>query len=178
VTAFVAFLRAINLGPRRRVPMADLRAVLADAGYEGATTHLQSGNVLLQSSGTGAGLAEGLEATLAKAFGFDIDVMVRTATELNKVAKANPFLKRGIDPSTLAVGFLRTRPPAALTRRLDGVDFGREQFALKGSDLYLRYPNGIGRSTMSTAYFERALETRSTVRNWSVVTKLVELGRG
>jgi uncharacterized protein (DUF1697 family) len=143
------------------------------------TTHLQSGNVVLESSVRSASaLAGDLEDTLAAAFGFDIDVMVRSGREMVKLVKANPFLRRGIDPSTLAVGFLKAKPAAAAGRRLDGADFSPEEFALAGSEIYLRYPNGLGRAKMSPAFFERTLGTPATVRNWSVVTKLAELSRG
>ncbi|HEX6311382.1 MAG TPA: DUF1697 domain-containing protein [Acidimicrobiia bacterium] len=178
MTTFVAFLRAVNLAGRRRVPMADLRAVLADDGYGTVTTHLQTGNVVLEGRGRAGALGERLEATLADAFGFDIDVMVRSATEMARIARANPFVQRGVDRSTLAVGFLRRRPAAAAARELDDAGFDPEEFALEGSELYLRYPNGLGRSKMSTAFFERKLATPVTVRTWGVVTKLVELSRG
>ena len=179
MTTFVAFLRAINLAGRRKVPMADLRAVLADAGYGDVTTHLQTGNVVLQSNLRSAKtIARDLEAALGTAFDFDIDVMVRTAGETAKIVQGNPFVRRGVDPSTLAVGFLKARPAAAASRRLDGADFAPEEFALSRSELYLRYPNGLGRAKMSGAYLERALATPATLRNWSVVTKLAELSRG
>ena len=42
-------LRGINLGPNRRVAMAELRTLLTDAGYEGVGTYVQSGNIVLTS---------------------------------------------------------------------------------------------------------------------------------
>ncbi|HEY2005444.1 MAG TPA: DUF1697 domain-containing protein, partial [Solirubrobacteraceae bacterium] len=45
----VVLLRGINLGPNRRVPMAELRALLGEAGYENVRTYVQSGNVVLDS---------------------------------------------------------------------------------------------------------------------------------
>jgi hypothetical protein len=57
-TSYVAFLRAINLGPRNRIAMADLRAAVAGAGFDDVTTHIQTGNVLVTSSPNRAGAME------------------------------------------------------------------------------------------------------------------------
>ncbi len=179
MTTFIAFLRAINLGKNRRVPMAELRATVADAGYGEVTTHLQSGNVVFSSRTRRPDAVErAVEQLLQRDFGIEVDVMVRTAGDLAKIAKTNPLVQRGGDVTKLHVAFLKSRPSAAATRALAGYDVGRDQFALRGTELYLRYPDGVARSKMSTALFERTLGTPATVRTWKVVTKLVELSSG
>ncbi len=173
---YVALLRAINLGAKRRVPMADLRALLSDAGYDDVSTHIQSGNALFWAPRQkGATLEAALERTLAKRFGFDVDVMVRSAADLKKVIGANPFDRRGVDGKSLHVAFLKAKPAAAAARTLDDKDFGRDEYVLRGTEIYLRYPDGLGRSKMSAALFERALATPATVRGFNVVKKLYEL---
>jgi uncharacterized protein (DUF1697 family) len=176
VAVFVALLRGINVGKSRRVAMADLRAVLEEAGYPDITTHLQSGNVVLETRTRQAGAVEqAIEKALRKKLDLEIDVVVRTASQLAKVMKSNPFLERRVDPATLLVGFLKAKPKAADARALARTDFGGDEFVLRGTELYLRYPKGYGRSKMNGAYFERALRIPITVRNWKVVTKLTEL---
>jgi uncharacterized protein (DUF1697 family) len=176
VAVFVALLRGINVGKHRRVAMADLRAALADAGHGDVTTHLQSGNVILEARASRPdAVVRSIEETLRTDLDLDIDVIVRRASDLAKVAKSNPFLSRGADPATLHVGFLKKKPAAATARALTGTDFGDDELVLRGAELYLRYPGGYGRSKMTGATFERVLRTPVTVRNWKVVTKLVEL---
>ncbi len=176
VAVFVALLRGINVGKHRRVAMADLRAALGEAGYADVTTHLQSGNVILETRERSPDTVErSIEKTLRADLDLDIDVIVRRASDLGKVAKNNPFLRRGTDPATLHVGFLKKKPAAAAGRALTSRDFGDDELVLKGAELYLRYPGGYGRSKMTGAIFERVLRTPVTVRNWKVVTKLVEL---
>jgi uncharacterized protein (DUF1697 family) len=178
VAVYVALLRGINVGKSRRVAMADLRAALDEAGYGEVTTHLQSGNVVLSARERSADAAgRALEDVLRERMDLDIDVIVRTAAQLEQALGANPLHGRGVDTKTLHVGFLKSKPKAAAARALDGADFGRDEFALVGRELYLRYPDGQGRSKMSGAFFERALATPMTVRNWAVVTKLAELAR-
>ena len=176
VPVYVALLRAVNLGARRRVPMGDLRALLGDAGYDDVRTHIQSGNALLAAPRQRpAALEEALERTLAKRFGFDIDVMVRSASDLKRIIGANPFDGRDADCKALHVAFLKARPAAAAVRALDDRDFGRDEYVLSGAEIYLRYPHGLGRSKMTAGLFERALATPATVRRFNVVKKLYEL---
>jgi uncharacterized protein (DUF1697 family) len=176
VAVFVALLRGINVGKHRRVAMADVRAALAEAGYSDVKTHLQSGNVVLETRERRSEIVEqSIEKTLRTELNLAIDVIVRTARELAKITKSNPFLGRDTDPATLHVGFLKSRPTAAAARALAGADFGRDEFVLRAAELYLRYPDGYGRSKMTAAFFERTLRTPITVRNWRVVTKLAEL---
>ena len=175
VPTFVALLRAINLGKRNRVAMADLRSLLAEEGYANVTTHLQSGNVVLEAPERRPGAVErSIEEALRQRLGLEIDVMVRTGDELAKVTRSNPFLARGADPSTLHVSFLKSSPPAAAARALAAADLAPDELELRGKELYLRYPEGLGRSKMG-AFLERTLPVRGTVRKWSVVTKLAEL---
>jgi uncharacterized protein (DUF1697 family) len=173
VPTFVALLRAINLGKRNRVAMADLRSLLAEQGYANVTTHLQSGNVVLEAPERRPGAVErSIEEALRQRLGLDIDVMVRTGEDLAKVTRSNPFLARGADPSTLHVSFLKSPPPA--TAALAEADLAPDELVLMGKELYLRYPEGLGRSKMG-AFLERTRPVRGTVRKWSVVTKLAEL---
>lgn len=174
----MALLRGVNVGKSRRVAMADLRAALDAAGYAGAATHLQTGNVVLAARERSAdAVGRALEGVLRERLDLDVDVMVRTRAQLDKVLNGNPLLGRGVDTKALHIGFLKSKPPAAEARALGGADFGRDEFALSGRELYLRYPDGLGRSKMSGAFFERALTTPMTVRGWAVVTKLAQLAR-
>lgn len=175
---FVALLRAINLGRVNRVPMAELRAVLTEAGFDDVTTHLQSGNVIVRSSKRSpTAVANHIEHRVSAEFGVDADVMVRTADQFARIVRANPLERGRAGPERLHVAFLKRRPTAAATRALAGRTFGDDEFEIRGTEIYLRYPNGVAGSTMNTAVFESALDTAGTVRTWKVVTRLNELAR-
>jgi uncharacterized protein (DUF1697 family) len=176
MTMYVALLRGVNVGKHHRVSMAAVRDTLAQAGFAGVTTHIQTGNLLLESRRRGpAAIGRSIEDALRKGLDIDVDVIVRTAAELSELARANPFLARGADPATLHVAFLKTRPPADAARQVTDVRFGDDEFELRGEEIYLRYAHGLGRSKMNPAFFERVLRTPATVRNWNVVTRLLEL---
>jgi uncharacterized protein (DUF1697 family) len=102
----VALLRGINLGPRNRIAMAELRALLADAGFDEVRTYLQSGNVVLESDASPEQVACECERQIADHFGLDIRVVVRTRDELARVVQRNPLAEVAVDPKRYQVSFL------------------------------------------------------------------------
>jgi uncharacterized protein (DUF1697 family) len=173
---FVALLRAINLGRVNRVPMGDLRVALIDTGFTNVVTHLQSGNVVLGSTKRSpAAVATAFERLVETEFGVGTDVVVRTAGEFAKVAAKHPLERREMDPAVLHVAFLKTRPAAAARRAFAGRTFGDDEFTIRNTEVYLRYPQGVAASKMNTALFQGGLGTPATVRTWKVVTRLNEL---
>jgi uncharacterized protein (DUF1697 family) len=173
---FVVFLRAINVGGANRVPMGDLRGALADAGFTDVATHLQSGNVVLRTTKRSpAAVAITVERLVSAEFGVDIDVMARTAGELAKIAAKNPLAPRPADSAGLHVAFLKARPGAAAKRAFGARTFGDDEFVIRDTEVYLRFPHGVAASKMNTALFQGGLGTPATVRTWKVVTRLDEL---
>ena len=170
----VVLLRGINVGRHRRVTMADLRASLAAAGYPDVETYVQSGNLLVETRVGAARLAADVEAALRADLGLDIDAIVRTGAQLRTVVSKNPFLAAHVPTSALHVGYCKSKPTAAAIRALAERDFGRDRATVAGTDAYLCYPDGQGRSKMSGAALEKALRVPITVRNWNVTTALAE----
>jgi uncharacterized protein (DUF1697 family) len=170
---FVALLRGINVGGKAKVAMAALRDTCASVGCEDVVTYIQSGNVVLKSRLSAEKLRSALEEAIAKDFGFNAAVMIRTAKELCAVVDRNPYA--GADDKTVHVGFLHGAPNAATKKCLVAIDCGSEELTLVGRDIYLHLPNGMGRAALPVQ-IERCLRpTPITVRNWRTVTKLVEL---
>ena len=104
--------------------------------------------------------------------------MRRTADELEKVVKRNPFNKIGADPKRLHVSFLENRPSASAVRGLDPDRSPPDEFVVSGREIFLYCPNGVARTKLTNQYFDSKLRTVSTVRNWKTVLKLVELATG
>jgi uncharacterized protein (DUF1697 family) len=170
MTAYVALLRAVNVGGRG-VKMADLRKLFADLGYADARTHVQSGNVVFTAQGERAQIAAMIEAGIVDRFGFHSETMLRSAAELKRLIDRNPFPEMAIsDPSHLVVMFLAGQPTvedrAALRVEWDGP----ETWAAVGPDLFIRYPDGIGKSKLKLK-----LKTPGTARNWNVVSALAAM---
>ncbi|MGH3062227.1 MAG: DUF1697 domain-containing protein [Gaiellaceae bacterium] len=173
---FVALLRGVNLAGRNKVPMPELRSALESLGLENVVTYIQSGNVVFRTRGDRAPqLAGRIERQIAGAFGIDVVVILRTPAELAGIARGNPFLRRGADPSKLHVLFLGGKPTKKAAAQLDPERSPPDEFKLAGREIYLHMPNGFGRSKLTVDDFERRLGVAATARNWKTVTKLVEL---
>ena len=169
---WVALLRAVNLGARNKVPMAELRARLEAAGFEDVRTYIASGNVLLDAPKNRTAVAGRLERLIADAFRVETTAIMRTSDELAAVVAGHPF---GADTSHSHVVFLAAKPKPAAAKRLAAFDPTPDRAALAGVDVYLQYAGGVQGSRLSAARLERLLEVRATHRNWRTVAKLAEL---
>src|SRR5262245_1195729 len=154
--------------------MAEIRASLADVGYPDVETYVQSGNLLVQTRAGVARLTADIEAALHADLGLDVDAIVRTGAQLRAVVSKNPYLAEPVPTSALHVGFCKSKPTATATRALADRDFGRDRATVAGTEAYLCYPEGQGRSKMSGAALEKVLGVPITVRNWNVTTALAE----
>jgi uncharacterized protein (DUF1697 family) len=175
----VALLRGVNVGGKNRLPMDDLVEMFRGAGGRDAQSYIQSGNVVFRAEPARAGrIGAAVAKAIASRFRFDAPVVIRTLSELEEVARRNPFVKRGAETKTLHVAFLLDRPSPPRVAALDPDRSPPDEFVVRGREIYLRCPGGIGRSKLTTQYFDSALETTCTVRNWNTVLALVERGRG
>jgi uncharacterized protein (DUF1697 family) len=174
---YIALLRAINVGGNSKIAMADLKAMLADLGYANPQTLLQTGNLIFQSKESSSDKLEAkLELAAAERFDLQTDVLVRTVNEWQQAIAANPFPKEAAsDPSHLLIMPLKQAPSKQAVKELQTAIHGRETVAAVGRELYIVYPDGIGRSKLTNKLIETRLGTRGTGRNWNTALKLAAL---
>lgn len=115
-TRHLALLRAVNLGGRNKVPMADLRALAEELGYQDVATHIASGNLFFSSPKGRDALERELTPALADRFDFAIDVVIVGRDTVAKAAEAHPFADG--DPKIVHVCFCDRRVPKATLDRL------------------------------------------------------------
>lgn len=177
--AYIALLRGINVGGKNMLPMKDLVRLCSDAGYSEVKSYIQSGNLVFRAKSALAPRLPALfEQAISDRFGIRVPVVVRSADELRRLAKGNPFLHAGADTAILHVAFLSDLPGAAAVAALDPNRSPPDQFAVRGREIYLQCPNGIGRTKLTNQYFDSKLGVTSTIRNWRTVLKLLELAGG
>lgn len=176
----IALIRGINVGGRNPLPMELLRALCDDAGFRGARTYIQSGNVVFRAGKRELSRADVLlEDAIEGARGFRPRVIVRTLDEWIRAIEAGPFAGRdGVEPGKLLVMFLDSDPPASAKNALAGVKREGEEIALIGREVHLYFPDGVGRSKLSMAAVEKAAGASGTARNWNTVNKLREMASG
>ena len=169
----VALLRGVNVGGKTTLPMAKLRQVATDLGYEDVATYIQSGNLVLRTSDAASKVAKDLAAAIAGLGGVRPAVMVRTRAQLSKTVKANPFLRRGEDAAHCHVTFMEKAASGAISS-LELDTYAPEEAVASGKDLYLLLPGGVGRSKLA-GDLAKNKGAIGTTRNWRTVTKLLEM---
>lgn len=171
----VVLLRGINLGSRNRIAMPELRSLLEDAGFEDVSTYVQSGNVVLSSAKKSDDVARECERLIADRLGLAIDVVARTRPQLAKVVERDPLGQLATNPKRYQVSFLAARPPSGLRAKLERAKADQEAFAIHGREIYAWHPEGVARSKLWALLAGRDLGVTATARNWTTVTKLLEL---
>src|ERR1700735_3007844 len=176
-TVQIALLRGVNVGGHRAVAMSDLRDLITELGFSDARTLLQSGNLVFRGDGrSGAALERLLETEAAKRLGFQADFLVRSADELKDVVARNSFPREPEGaPSHLVVMFLKSAVNPKSVNAAQAAIAGRETILGNGRQVYVVYPDGIGRSRVSNVFLEGKLGIRGTARNWNTVLKLAAL---
>src|SRR6266446_8529586 len=179
MTTFVSLFRGINVGGHQTIRMDALKELYASLGFKDIVTYIQSGNIVFTSDDADLSqLPRHIEDGFAQKFGFHAKVMVRTSGELKDIVDNNPFQNQPMKESKwVVVMFLATRPDRSALEDLQKSYAGPEEFYLVGQELYIYYPNGIGRSKLSNALIEKKLKTMGTGRNWNTILQLQKLVR-
>lgn len=174
--AVISLLRGVNLGGHHKIRMDALRTIYESIGLLGARTYLQSGNVVFFTARrVTPALARRIEESIESAFGFHSDVVLRTTADMEAVVRNNPFAGREIDPAKLAVSFLRGNPSPDAWRELERMRTDPEELKHTARELYMYFPNGMGRTKLPFAAIDRTLKTTGTARNWNTVTNLLAI---
>jgi uncharacterized protein (DUF1697 family) len=176
---YVALLRGINVGGKNKLPMKELVQLFAEAGCRDVRSYIQSGNVVFNADTELFGqIATVVSATIAERYGYEVPILLRSTEQMAAVIGGNPFLEAGAAEDTLHVLFLSN---VAEAHRVDVLDPDRskpDSFIVRGREIYLCLPNGVGRSKLTNDYFESKLATTSTGRNWRTIATLFEMMNG
>ncbi|WP_417484513.1 DUF1697 domain-containing protein [Maricaulis salignorans] len=164
MTAFIALLRAVNVGGSGKLPMGELAAMCEALGYGQVKTWIASGNVVFTSDQDGEAVKAGLEAKLLAWAGKPVGVVVRTAAQMRAVLDTHPFPDAA--PNRTVAIFLDTSPG-----ELEGIrNRTDEEIRLGEREIHVHYPGGMGQSKLVIPAAKAG-----TARNMNTVAKLVEM---
>jgi uncharacterized protein (DUF1697 family) len=176
MTRHIALLRGINVGGHNKVPMADLRRVLEDAGFEDVRTYVQSGNVALSAAEKSPGkVGRAVEKAIEGAFGFDVAVVVRSREEIAALVADDPLGDVATNPKYRVVVFLAEKLDRKRLADVDPDEFAPEAFALRDYEIVMWAPEGQRDSKLVRTLTERRTGVVGTARNWRTVEKLLDL---
>lgn len=173
----IALLRGINVGGRHKVSMSSLRELCHSLDLNDPCTLLQSGNLLFRTKQLSlSSLRKNLESGFDAAFGFHSEIILRTTPELRDTVAANPFAKRAdVEPAKLHTMLLSEDPQPNAREEISRLNIHPEEVHLDGREVFIYFPDGMGRSKLPWAKLDKTLGTPGTARNWNTVTKLLKL---
>lgn len=172
---FVALLRGVNVGKNKRVPMAELRALLAGLGYTNVVTLLNSGNAVFDAkAGASARHAAAIAGAIEARLGFRVPVIVKSARELATIVADCAITADPDCHSRFLVAFVQEPAAVAALAAVQPLVTQEERFALGSHAAYLLCANGILESKAGEALLGK-MGGQATTRNWTTVSKLVAL---
>ena len=167
-------LRGINVGGRNKINMEQLARLYSGLGLKNVQTYIQSGNVTFDSSQTDIQkIRSDIQYQIAKSFGYEVAVILRTTKELQSVIKRSPYVEK--DPAKLYVTFLSERPKHIQMEVFNGAKDKDEEFSILEKEIYIYCPNGYGRTKLNNNFFEYKLGVDATTRNWNTVNTLLSM---
>ena len=164
--AYVALLRAVNVGGTGKLPLSELVAMCEGLGFSSVKTYIASGNVVFSTRAREGTVKAKLEEALHNYAGKPVGVMVRTAAEVAAALAHNPF-PNAAPNRTLAI-FLDAPPPDDTLDTLSGRK--NEEVALGVREVYVNYGDGMGTSKLKSP----AAKT-GTARNMNTIAKLAAM---
>lgn len=185
-TTYAAFLRAVNLGARRKLPMATVRRVLPELlGYQAVRTYIASGNLVVTVAEAASGPDEGTDAAAARhaaaiagvlgeVAGFEVPTVVLTRAALGAVLTEQPFTPEVARHVT--VGLVQGGVDAGLRERLEGIAdraVDGEGLVVGARAFYLHLPHSVHASRLAGAYGRVAPE--ATARNLATMRAVAEI---
>lgn len=175
MTLFMAFLRGINVGGNHIVKMAELKRTLEEAGMLRVQTYIQSGNILFESNEASNELEAKFERTLAKAFGFPMPTMIRSAEEMKDIMRRCPYSFAELkERESIHLSLLKREPTGEEVAAIPELDTGRDEYRIDGREIYWFFSQ-----SMLDSKLPKKLQKigPATMRNWKTILKMDELAK-
>ena len=172
---FVALLRGVNVGKTKRVPMADLRALLSRLGYTSVATLMNSGNAVFHAPrGTPAKHSADIAAAISTRLKVEVPVIVKSASELAAIISENPIKARAEEHPRFLVAFVQDAKALSSLAAIESLVVPPERFSVGKNAAYLLCATGILESKAGEALLGKAGKS-ATTRNLATVLKLKAL---
>lgn len=171
---YIALLRGINVSGQKKIPMAELREILAKSGLENVLTYIQSGNVIFQSLETDKSTLESkIHNAIKSNFGFEVPVLVLSPSELKNIFVSSPFPKEKKENSYFMM--LYSKADKDLVNNISELSYPNEEFKITDKAVYFYCLVGYGKAKLGNNFFERKLKVTATARNYKTMVKLLSL---
>lgn len=173
---YAAFLRGINLGRQRRVSGVELRSLFEELGFDEVGTFRTSGNVVFEAGREArAKMTARIEKRLAKSLGYEVAVLLRTASEIRALADHQPFPLRAVKASKgkLQVLLLSAKPSARLRKEALAQATDEDRLGFGDRELYWLPSGGTRDSELDLKAIDKLLG-QTTMRTKGTIDLLAE----
>ena len=173
MSRYVALLRGINVGGRNLIRMPDLKACFEKRGYEDVATYIASGNVLFTAGGRRAQLVRDVEAMLARRFGYEATVVLRTDKQMRAIVEAAPT-GFGSLPDEYRYDVIFLKEPLRAAAAIGGVPTKEGVDEARPGPGVLYFSRRVARAQESrlSKLVGLPIYRSVTIRNWNTTTEL------
>ncbi len=173
----IALLRGINVGGNKKISMPELCNLLKKTGFTEVETYINSGNLIFESEKMEfPKLEDLLEKKIQGHFGFPVDIILRSATQWKNYAQDRPFPSAARSrPNLLLLGLAKESFNKNISKELLEKALFGENIKIIQDAIWVDFANGIGKSKLTPAWFDKIVGSKVTMRNWNTVLKLVDL---
>lgn len=173
----IAILRGINVTGHKKMKMTELKSLFEGLGFTQVSTYIQSGNVVFNHDMVETDqLQKQIKKAIQSKFNFEVDVFIRSASELHQALKNNPYVHKYPDKlNRIFYAFLSETPHKDMINALAKIDHSPEEYFIDREIIYFYVPNGYGRAKINNNYFEKKLKVSASTKNWKTVRKLYQM---
>lgn len=172
MSAWVAFLRGMNLGGRR-ITNDELCAHVGALGFESVSAYQASGNVLFEAdAGDAETIAARLERGLTAALDYEVPSFVRSADAVVDLADCRPFTDDlRVEGRKIQVALLRRPADASKRREAEAHGSDDDLLVARETEIFWAPRLGVGRSELDWKAIERAVGL-VTVRTLGTIQRI------
>jgi len=171
---YIAFLRGINVGGHRRLPMQELRNLLESLNYKEVKTYIQSGNAVFNVSNKKHNkIEQEIKDAILKRFEYDVPVLVKTPSEIKSILSNCPFSEEKKINSHFIL--LHTQPLEEEINMFKIINYPNEEIFLKSKCVYLFCNKGYHKAKCNNNFIEKKLKVSATARNYRTISKILEI---
>jgi uncharacterized protein (DUF1697 family) len=170
---YIVLLRGINVSGKNKLPMAELRQILTNLGFQNIQTYIQSGNILVDAEDSKPKVAKKIKEAIALKYDYEVPVIVRTVKEWQKIIGNNPYTERE-EQKKMYFTFLKNK---AKETTIEINKAPGDEFTIIDDVVYLYCEGGYGNTKLSNNLFEKKLKTKATTRNYNTTIKLLEMAK-
>jgi len=174
---YIAILRGINVGGKRRILMKNLVTLFKDSGFSNVRTYIQSGNVLFDCRGTHSlgDIEQRIEDIIYERYGFSVPVIVRTSNEWENIIRSNYFIEKGVPIEHCHLTFLKSKPSVELSNALNIAMFLPDEAVIIDNHVFVKCSAKYSDSKLTNDFFEKKLKVQATTRNWKTIEAISKM---